>query len=32
MGLTEAAKFWGGFIGNEVFDRDHLTAKINELR
>jgi len=31
-GLTEAAKFWGGFIGNEVFDRNHLTAKINELR
>lgn len=31
-GLTEAAKFWGGFIGNEVFDKKELTKKIGELK
>jgi len=24
-GLTEAAKFWGSFIGNEVFDKEGLS-------
>jgi len=30
-GLTDAAKFWGSFIGNEVFDKENLANKINEL-
>jgi len=30
-GLTDAAKFWGSFIGNEVFDKENLAKKISEL-
>lgn len=30
-GLTEAARFWGSFIGNEVFDAAGLEAKIKLL-
>jgi len=31
-GLTEAAKFWGGFVGNEIFNKDELSQKIGELK
>jgi len=31
-GLTEAAKFWGGFVGNEVFNKDELATKIGEMK
>lgn len=31
-GLTEAAKFWGSFVGNEVFNKDELTEKLNNLK
>lgn len=30
-GLTEAAKFWGSFVGNQVFDQDLLAKKISQL-
>lgn len=30
-GLSEAAKFWGGFVGKEIFDKEELSKKINEL-
>jgi len=30
-GLTEAAKFWGSFVGNEIFDQDLLGKKISQL-
>merc|ERR1712130_561222 len=31
-GLTEAAKFWGGFVGNEMFNKEELSQKIGELK
>jgi hypothetical protein len=31
-GLTEAAKFWGSFIGEEIFDKGGLNKKISELK
>jgi len=31
-GLTEAAKFWGGFVGNEIFNKEELSQKISELK
>lgn len=30
-GLTTAVKFWGGFIGNQVFDAAVVEGKIKEL-
>ena len=30
-GLTTAVKFWGGFIGNQVFDAALIEGKIKEL-
>merc|ERR1711976_209917 len=30
-GLTEAAKFWGSFIGNSVFDQANLERQISRL-
>jgi len=30
-GLTEAAKFWGSFIGNSVFDQANLEKQISRL-
>jgi len=31
-GLTEAAKFWGAFVGNEIFNKEELSQKIGELK
>jgi len=30
-GLTDAAKFWGNFIGDEIFNKDELKRKISQL-
>lgn len=31
-GLTNAAKFWGNFVGNEIFNKAELATKIGELK
>ena len=31
IGLTKAVKFWGGFIGDNVFDASYVKGKMSEL-